>query len=184
MVLLPDRVLTGPFEGSGAAALRSNGSIRFFSPMRTQPYLLTVLTKIDFSREGGQIWTELCLDKGAQSTTLRPCTLELQQAAAPYIRSVPNTSSLSLTKRHMYTPQYHHKCCSNAIVSFHGPFGLILSPYWHHRVFLYSITNGYKMRTCKARNLGKTAVAIMGSGTHTQIVELAAYKVWGINFEA
>ena len=39
MVLLADRVLTGPFEGSGAAALRSNGSIRFFSPMWTQPYL-------------------------------------------------------------------------------------------------------------------------------------------------
>ena len=55
MVLLPAGVLTGPFEGSGAAALRSNGSIRFFSLMRTQPYLLTVLTKIDFSREGGQI---------------------------------------------------------------------------------------------------------------------------------
>ena len=127
---------------------------------------------------------ECLLDKGAQSTTLRPCTRELQQAAAPYIRSVPNTSSLSLTKRHMYTPQYHHKWCCIAIVSFHGPFGLILSPYWHHRVFLYSSTNGYKMRTCKARNLGKTAVAVMGCGTHTQIVELAAYKVWGINFEA
>ena len=90
------------------------------------------------------------LDKGAQSTILRPCTRTLQQAAAPYIRTVPNTSSLSLTKRHMYTPQYHHKWCCIAIVSFRGPFGLILSPYRHHTVFLYSSTNGYKMRTCKA----------------------------------
>ena len=60
----------GPFKGSGAATLRSSGSISFFSPLCTQPYQLIVLlkkkyfkvlTKSDFQRRVVQISIESSL---------------------------------------------------------------------------------------------------------------------------
>ena len=84
-------------DASGAAATLNgsswavdHGSSRTVSPCHTAPSTVSLLAPCS-SPTTACAYSSLChtgclLDKGAQSTTLWPCTRELQQAAAPYIR--------------------------------------------------------------------------------------------------